>query len=281
MDLGESFHNLYRFWKTLEAKYGQFAMDHLDIGDEFIRLIFRNKMQQSEKFSTFIVRFNSEADVIQLHVNFRLGLILISPTGPEKSLCLLVERLYPAIEHCRINRTTYDVTTKFLIDADQSITRQETSNIEEVHAEKRVNSIQDTDKSSFKDFKNKEKVKKKSRSKKTCDCGQMFTKWAEFVECCKECFFKAKAEESSGSEDEQPAAKSTKQSNKRYKKKDNTQTKVKAVYILDNDDYEGDQVGDNHVNNYVEASDDEGDNDNIPRAKSARLRTISSKSKHR
>ena len=201
MDLGDSFHNLYRFWKTIETKYGNHTMDHLDIGDEFVRLISRNKMQQSEKFSTFIVRFNSEADVISLHINFRLGIILISPTGPAKALCLLVERLYPAIDHCRINRTTYEATTKFLIDADQSITRQEVSEIREVQTTtKTVKTIQDKEKSSskssFKDFLKKEHSSKETKtSKMECNCGQSFYKWAKFVECCKECFIKAKADE--------------------------------------------------------------------------------------
>ena len=42
-------YNLYRFWKTLEAKYGHNAMDHSDIIDK-ISQIFSNKMQASEKF---------------------------------------------------------------------------------------------------------------------------------------------------------------------------------------------------------------------------------------
>ena len=113
-----------------------------------------------------------------------------------------------------------------------------------------------------------------------CDCGQSFYKWAKQIKCCKDCFIKEKVDESSRSEDEPQPQKPTKQSTKRYKKKDNLQTNVNAVYILDNnDDYEGHQVGDNHVNRYVENSDNEDDDDNVPRAKSARLRTITSKSK--
>ncbi len=50
--------------------------------------------------------------------------------------------------------------------------------------------------------------------------------------------------------------------NKNYKKNNYSKSNVQAIYILDNDEYEGEQVVDNHVNNYVEASDDEDDNDN-------------------
>ena len=101
------------------------------------------------------------------------------------------------------------------------------------------------------------------------------------MDCCKECIIKAKLADSSCSDEEPTSEKSKKSSTKRYKKKDGAQTNVNTVYILDNDDYEGDQVGDNHFNKYVEASDDDDDDDIVPRAKSARLRTITSKSKRR
>ena len=291
MDLGDSFHNLYRFWKTIEAKYGNHAMDHLDNGDEFIRLIFRNKMQTSEKFSTFIVRFNSEADVITLNVNFRLGLILISPTGPDRALCLLVARLDKAVEHCRINRTNYEATTKFLTDADQSITRQEVSEVQEVQSAKKVKSIKDKEKMIYKstdrDYKNLKKKEHSSKETKNtkmeCKCGQSFYKWATYIKCCDDCFQRAKAEESSCSEDEPTKEeKPTKQHTRTYKKtKNDSQSNVKAIYILDNGEEVDNQQGDNHVNHYTEESDDEDDDDNIPRAKSARLRSVTFKSKHR
>ena len=182
--------------------------DHPDIKDKFIRQIFSSKMQASEKFSTFLVRFNSEADVISPQVNFSLGIILISPTGPAKAMCLLVERLYLAVEHCRSNRTTYEATNKFLTDADQSITSQEVSEIQEVLEiqevqkfisssttnAKRVRSIRDkeisTSKSKFKDFKNREieqpifyTANQREYKKETvaCDCGRSYIKWDEFI----------------------------------------------------------------------------------------------------
>jgi hypothetical protein len=194
-------YNLYRFWKTLEAKYGHNAMDHSDIIDK-ISQIFSNKMQASEKFQTFLVRFNSETNVISPQVNFRLGIIHISPTGPAKALCLPVASIYPAVEHCRNNRTTYEATNKFLIDADQSITSQQVSEIQEVQKfisssttnAKRVRSIGDkeisTSKSKFKDFKNREieqpifytaNQREKKKETVACDCGRSYIKWDEFI----------------------------------------------------------------------------------------------------
>ena len=58
------------------------------------------------------------------------------------------------------------------------------------------------------------------------------------------------------------------------------QSNVAAIYILDNgEEYDGDQTVDNHVDNYIEVSDNEGDDDNIPRAKSSRVRVITTKPK--
>ena len=77
-----------------------------------------------------------------------------------------------------------------------------------------------------------------------------------------------------------------KQNNQSQNTKSNyKKSNVRAMYIMNNGDsdeeIDGDQVVDNHVNNYVEveASDDDGDDDNIPRAKSARVRVISNKQK--
>lgn len=104
-------------WRVLKDDFSDATLSDLNKGAYFIDFI-ADTMKSSDKFSTFITRFERLADLLQLPDRLRLG-ILVTDGKNRIQLQMLPDRLKDIVKQCRTANMDYEDSKQLLYDQDQ------------------------------------------------------------------------------------------------------------------------------------------------------------------